>query len=60
VDAVELAMEAGVKRLGLFHHDPDRSDDDLDREVDECRDRIAKAGGTLDCFACAEGMTVEV
>lgn len=60
VDAVELAMEAGVKRLGLFHHDPERSDDDLDREVDRCRDRIAKAGSTLECFACAEGMLVEV
>jgi phosphoribosyl 1,2-cyclic phosphodiesterase len=32
MDAVDLAIEAGVKRLGLFHHDPDRTDDDLDRQ----------------------------
>lgn len=59
-DAVELAMEAGVKRLGLFHHDPDRSDDEIDREVDRCRDRIAKAGSALDCFGCADGMLIDV
>jgi ribonuclease BN (tRNA processing enzyme) len=59
-DAVDLALEAGVKRLGLFHHDPNRSDDGLDRIVDECRERIHKAGSSLECFGCAEGMTLEV
>jgi phosphoribosyl 1,2-cyclic phosphodiesterase len=59
-DAVDLALEAGVKRLGLFHHDPDRTDDDLDRNVDMCRDRIAKSGVNLECFGCAEGMMLEV
>jgi phosphoribosyl 1,2-cyclic phosphodiesterase len=59
-DAVDLALEAGVKRLGLFHHDPERTDDDLDKQVDWCRERILKSGGSLDCFGCAEGMTIEV
>lgn len=59
-DAVDLAMDAGVKQLGLFHHDPDRTDDDLDRIVESCRERIVKAGSSLECFACAEGMRVEV
>ncbi len=60
LDAVDLALEAGVKRLGLFHHDPNRSDDDLDRQVDWCRNRIAKAGVSLDCFGCQDGMELEV
>ncbi|MBZ5703381.1 MAG: MBL fold metallo-hydrolase [Acidobacteriia bacterium] len=59
-DAIGLAMEAGVKRLGLFHHDPERTDDDLDRELDRCRNEIAKSGSSLDCFACAEGMVIDV
>ncbi|HEY6953414.1 MAG TPA: MBL fold metallo-hydrolase [Bacteroidota bacterium] len=59
-DAVDLALDAGVKRLGLFHHDPARTDDDLDRNVDECRERIRKAGGGLECFGCAEGTEMEV
>jgi ribonuclease BN (tRNA processing enzyme) len=28
--AVEAASRAGVKKLALFHHDPDRSDQQLD------------------------------
>ncbi len=59
-DATDLALEAGVARFGIFHHDPDRTDDDLDRMVDLCRERIAKTGATIDCFATAEGMVVEV
>jgi phosphoribosyl 1,2-cyclic phosphodiesterase len=59
-DAVDLAMEAGVKRLGLFHHDPDRSDEEIDRHVDSCREYILKSGSRLECFACAEGMDLKV
>lgn len=56
----DLAIEAGVKRLGLFHHDPDRSDDDLDRQVAFCRDRIRAAGSDIDCFAATEGMLLNL
>ncbi len=59
-DALDLALDAGVRRLGLFHHDPDRSDDDLDRNVEWCRQYIREKGGSMECFACAEGMTLDV
>jgi len=58
--AVDLAMHAGVKCLGLFHHDPDRTDDDLDRQVQSCRERIRTAGGSVQCYAAEEGMTIEL
>lgn len=58
-DAVDLAVAAGVKRLGLFHHDPDRTDEQLDRQVEFCSERIRAAHSRVDCFACAEGMTLE-
>ncbi|PID77853.1 MAG: MBL fold metallo-hydrolase [Deltaproteobacteria bacterium] len=32
--AAELAKMAGVKALGLFHHDQDKHDDDIDRLVE--------------------------
>ncbi len=60
MDAVDLAIDSGAKRLGLFHHDPDRTDDDLDRHVAWCRERIAKAGSAVECFACADGMEIDV
>ncbi len=59
-DALDLAMEAGVKRLGLFHHDPDRSDQDLDRRLEICLKHIEQSGSKMECFVSAEGMTVEV
>jgi phosphoribosyl 1,2-cyclic phosphodiesterase len=59
-DATDLAIEAGVKRLGLFHHDPDRSDDDLDRQVKFCQERIRLAGSPVECFAAAEGMVIDL
>jgi phosphoribosyl 1,2-cyclic phosphodiesterase len=58
-DAVDLAIEAGVTRLGLFHHDPDRTDDDLDRQLHLCQENVVKSGSRLDCFSCAEGMVIE-
>jgi ribonuclease BN (tRNA processing enzyme) len=59
-ETVELAMEAGVEQLVLYHHKPERSDDEVDRRVDECRAFVARCGGRLEIVAAAEGMTVLV
>jgi ribonuclease BN (tRNA processing enzyme) len=59
-DAVDLAIDAGVKRLGLLHHDPDRCDDDIDYYVQWCNTYIHEKNSPLECFACAEGMSFEV
>lgn len=56
--SIWLAHEMGAKRLALYHHDPGRTDDDLDKLVDIAR-HCTYAGG-LDVFAAAEGMTVEL
>lgn len=59
-DAVDLALDSRVRRLGLFHHDPDRTDDELDKQVVWCKNYIQERGSALDCFACAEGMSFVV
>ncbi len=59
-DALELALDAGVKQLVLFHHKPERSDDEVDRRVAECREMAARRGNGLDVVAAAEGMTLIV
>jgi CheY-like chemotaxis protein/phosphoribosyl 1,2-cyclic phosphodiesterase len=58
--AVDYALAAGVRRLALFHHDPLRDDEALDRLVEACRRRAAAAGSGLDVFAAAEGQVLEV
>lgn len=59
-DVLELAVKAQVKRLGLFHHDPDRTDEQLDNIVLECRTKIKAKDANLDCFAVAEGMEFDL
>ncbi len=56
--AVQLARDADVRRLGLFHHDPEHSDDQIDALVTETQARIAADGSQLNCFGAAEGMTI--
>lgn len=55
-EALELAMAAGVKQLGLFHLNQDRSDKDMDRIQADCRARISANNPGLDCFAVACNM----
>jgi phosphoribosyl 1,2-cyclic phosphodiesterase len=52
-EALALAARAHVRRTVIFHHDPIRSDDDLDRLDAEVRDRdpgamVAREGLVLD------------
>ena len=58
--AVDYALAAGAKRLALFHHDPLRDDDAVDRLVETCRERVVAAGGSLDVFGAAEGQVLEL
>ena len=57
---VAAAASAGVRRLALFHHDPTRDDDAIDRLVAGARDQAVKAGGRTEVFAAAEGMLLEL
>jgi len=59
-DGVDLALECGVSKLVLFHHEPRRTDEELDRRVAECRALVKERGGTLDVVAAAEGLAFEV
>ena len=60
MDALELALGAGVKRLGLFHLNQDRTDREVDAIVAKCRDVIAARGKTLDCFAVGADMEFDL
>ena len=57
-DAVELALDAEVGTLVLFHHEPRRTDDQLEGCLAECRAMVKARGGALQVVAAAEGLTL--
>lgn len=57
--AVGFARRAEVGRLVLFHHDPDRSDDEVDRMAERANELWDGTGGVPPVAAC-EGMTIGV
>ncbi|MBI2796871.1 MAG: MBL fold metallo-hydrolase [Gemmatimonadetes bacterium] len=59
-DTVELAIEGGVEMLVLFHHKPERSDDEIDARVAECRALASARKSALKVVAAAEGMSLEI
>jgi phosphoribosyl 1,2-cyclic phosphodiesterase len=56
--AVQLAIDAKVKKLGLFHHNQERSDSAVDGIVEECRKIIRKQKSSLECFAVHQDMEI--
>jgi phosphoribosyl 1,2-cyclic phosphodiesterase len=55
---VSLAAEADVKRLLLFHHDPNHDDEMVDKIVDKARMQIAQMGKSIAVEAAREGSEV--
>ena len=57
-ESVELALEAGVKRLALFHHEPDHGDAALDEITERAREIAARSNGRLEVEAAVEGKQI--
>jgi len=58
--AVGLAASAGVKHLVLFHHDPDRTDDELDLIQERTSREIGERGLDIRCSVAYEGLELEL
>ncbi len=59
--AVDLAVQAGARRLALTHHDPMHGDRDVEQLVLECRERAEVThGAELEVFAAREGVTLKL
>ncbi|MEQ8664333.1 MAG: response regulator [Rhodospirillales bacterium] len=56
----ELAANAEVKTLCLYHHDPDQNDDDIDEKLKMVRDELAKLKSDVECIAPAEGDSLQI
>ncbi len=58
--SLRLAEEGGVGRLLFFHHDPIRTDDELDTIVARVRDGALARGCSVEIEAATEGMDVQL
>jgi phosphoribosyl 1,2-cyclic phosphodiesterase len=59
-ESLALALDAGVRRLGIWHHNMQRDDDALDRIVGECHARVGAVAAELACFAASQGQRLTV
>jgi ribonuclease BN (tRNA processing enzyme) len=59
-DAIELAVEASVERLFIYHHAPTRTDDQLDALVARYRAELTTMDRSLRLDAAEEGLALEV
>ena len=59
-DVLDLAMDAGVHNLGLFHINSERTDDQVDLIVDDCRRIIEEKQSSLHCFAAGCNTTISL
>lgn len=57
-DVYRLACDAAAKRVAFFHHEPNRTDDQLAAIEAEYRERARAEGRTLEVMAAAEGMKI--
>lgn len=60
MDALQLALDAGVQQLGLFHHNQERSDEAVDSIVDSCQSEIRRRSSGLTCFGVYAGLEHEL
>jgi len=60
VDTVNFAIDAGVKALYLYHHDPTYDDAKVDEIHRDCERLVEERGAALECVVAREGMVVEI
>ena len=53
-------MEANVKKFGLFHHNQERTDKEIDEMVNYCKEIITSKKSSLKCFAVKSGMEIKL
>jgi len=58
--ALRLAAEANVRRLYLFHHEQNHSDEKVDDILKKCKKEIRSRGYKFECEAAVENTTIVI
>jgi ribonuclease BN (tRNA processing enzyme) len=59
-DAVDFAIAAEVETLVVFHHDPERSDKELQSQLALCEQMVAERNGSVRIVGAAEGLEIDL
>lgn len=57
---VDLALQAEVKQVAIFHHDPMHGDAEVDRKIAICKERAARVNIDLVVFGAREGLELRI
>jgi len=57
LDALSLAMDAGVRQLALFHINQDRTDRAMDKVVEHCRRIVRESNSQVGVLGACCDMT---
>jgi len=60
IDTVNSAIDAGVKELYLYHHDPNYDDAQIQHIHQDCLRLIGERNAALECHIACEGHTVSL
>ena len=55
---VSMALDADVRQLLLFHHDPNHDNEMIDKMVEHARALVKKSGKTLEVEGAREGAEI--
>jgi len=55
---VRFAVQAGVKRLAIFHHDPIHDDAFVDLMIQHAKELVKGYNGSVECIGAKEGMQI--
>jgi len=57
---VDIANRAKIKKLILFHHDPDHDDETINRMLEQSRELLKRKNTDILCEAAREGVVIEL
>jgi len=60
IDTINTAIDANVKELYLFHHDPNYNDDAMEAILKHSNEIIKEKGASLICHIAKEGMVIDI
>lgn len=60
IDTINMAIDAGVKELYLYHHDPNYNDDAIDVIYQHAEKIIKEKNSSMKCHVAKEGLKVKL